>query len=1408
MREVVVAQSVSPAWKEIVVTTGASASTLQDIKVPDSCGGYAYRDSGQPGSPVRNRFIYWRTCSDELELEESSLDLMLTGGHIRYRFQDTPIVGGVSVNENQGHVIILVATVACVHRLVFPHPTRRPHTEFSVSEHIATSIFYDASLASASDLKNMHMINPGGSIGGHLLSASSAVTADGQALFAVGTTAGSILTLKMPPLGISGVVIQHELSQSSVMHKLWTGLVPGVIRGHDQAWDSVICVDLHTLRAETYIFALCRDLRLRVWTMRTRECVLTVQLMDLLDDRPSSPPTSAGHMMKKVQSPNVESLVYCVYLSFPDRSQFLVLEPIIQDSRVRLELQASLTQPAEDLLDLCVTGEQLITLWTDSNGVTVARAALLSQGEPTGEWRELLLESHDVSEPVVPHDRDPREFFLDLIFRPNQFSQQHIVRALSVYRRSHDSSLSPEALLLSINLREEVVNAVSQEIRNSASDYEMSEEDFCQMQLDQWSRFYSCCCQYRQVGAKLQGVLADSVTGLVCLIRKASITYLRHCDLLERLYLCEHERLAPADLDKNDLAVDGLSPYAVCDDVHKLCGVLRLIQSQVTDDQAAQFVLDLQMLQCPKVLAHRLVDSTLFDDGTPSEAGSQIEIRLQAIQNLPACLDLMMQLLNVQEMQERQGLMDDSTVGSPLPLSYSQLFTSPEGTAVTARVFEQMCLTRLSMLRDLVMVQALSLRVGERLQNQRSHSLQTGPSIEQLLPHYSNLVRCYVILYWSSQVLTCNSSTSSLDSNMRRLSSLDLNDGGAFRATRQMATPTTVLESFIQGVGGTAARRQVALVTEDTQPLWSHNLIALIDSLAGLIWPMSEETLFPEFLAGSCQYMALQEYVRLFRSLSVCNDLPALFFLGLSYLHFDEPHKARHCFVNACEGVATETFLSQKLLQGAEGNHQELTILYYLKVIGQFEEHGMPDIVIELVNQAICLADPADPHLATLQSKVFKHHLELGHNHEAFTAMMANPQLSRRKDCLRQLVVVLSERGELQALVEFPYKDLEEEVVNVLECRARSVDLMSHNYYDLLYAFHMYRNNLRKAAGVMYEYGSRLGREMTGVRALQRQAQCYLVALNVLRLIHTQNAWIVRPTQRSLEVSQAFKSSPSKHTVDGLEKLTLKGRPKVEIVELKHLEKDYLLLDARLRLIRKNPDPALTSGPTPDAEEMVGVLVTNGLYDMAVIVCQGFGLQLHTVFSSLALRCVSLARCSLGDNNQMSEAWDWLRENDIRASSLSRDSSATDHAWKLLQRYLECFEEIDGRYHRCVCEKLLSQGFLLPAWLVNSYKAWSGPQLLRVYLDYDLLQPAAALLIEYLDAVMAVLQGIDAPVFSLKGVTSHSPMSVWVPYTCADQLLGALQRHQDDRAHVMLRAQLQDKITLYHNKLAELSAAA
>ncbi len=65
-----------------------------------------------------------RIQKDTLELVEDSLDFNLTSNCVRFRFQDTPILQGLSVHEAHGHVIILVATVTSVHRLVFPHPNK------------------------------------------------------------------------------------------------------------------------------------------------------------------------------------------------------------------------------------------------------------------------------------------------------------------------------------------------------------------------------------------------------------------------------------------------------------------------------------------------------------------------------------------------------------------------------------------------------------------------------------------------------------------------------------------------------------------------------------------------------------------------------------------------------------------------------------------------------------------------------------------------------------------------------------------------------------------------------------------------------------------------------------------------------------------------------------------------------------------------------------------------------------------------------------------------------------------------------------------------------------------------------------------------------------------------------------
>lgn len=65
--------------------------------------------------------------------------------------------------------------------------------------------------------------------------------------------------------------------------------------------------------------------------------------------------------------------------------------------------------------------------------------------------------------------------------------------------------------------------------------------------------------------------------------------------------------------------------------------------------------------------------------------------------------------------------------------------------------------------------------------------------------------------------------------------------------------------------------------------------------------------------------------------------------------------------------------------------------------------------------------------------------------------------------------------------------------------------------------------------------------------------------------------------------------------------------------------KIWLLSNYNMIWIR---DYFLFPGPTPGADEMVGLLVNAGMYDRALTICQLFGKKLTSVFDSLALRYV------------------------------------------------------------------------------------------------------------------------------------------------------------------------------------------
>jgi len=86
-----------------------------------------------------------------------------------------------------------------------------------------------------------------------------------------------------------------------------------------------------------------------------------------------------------------------------------------------------------------------------------------------------------------------------------------------------------------------------------------------------------------------------------------------------------------------------------------------------------------------------------------------------------------------------------------------------------------------------------------------------------------------------------------------------------------------------------------------------------------------------------------------------------------------------------------------------------------------------------------------------------------------------------------------------------------------------------------------------------------------------------------------------------------------------------------QVVELSDLEKDYALLHASLQLAEVSSSQrtslvmsmSLTVSASQRADELVGLLVNAGLFDVAVNICRLFDIKMDAIFEHLTLRSTS-----------------------------------------------------------------------------------------------------------------------------------------------------------------------------------------
>ncbi|XP_061077666.1 nuclear pore complex protein Nup160 isoform X2 [Conger conger] len=1371
-----------PKFRDITVNLGLTALP-GGVKYPDSAGGFHYEESGKLLSVTSNRFIHWSTSGDTVQLVEQSLDTNLLNSAVRLKFLHCPVLpGGVHIQETLNNVIILIVTNQTVHSLLLPHPTSMYRSELVVEVQMQ-SIFSDIGKLNLRDPAHSHVLPV---LPSQLTShgASTAwISSDGDAHIALASITGGILVVQLPPYDVPGCVSVTELRQSSVMQRL-AGWMPTAIRGDQSPSDLPVSLAVTQLEGDTFIFALCQDHKLRMWSYKDQLCLMVADMLEYMPvSREVRLVAGQSHRLRLSFSSST-GLCLGVYLSVPKRGQFCVLQLVCTErNRYSLDHISTLFSTQETLVDFALTSTDVWGLWLDHDNQTVVKY-INFEHNLGGQWNQVFVQPPPEEEVNIGLDQDPRETYLDIIFSPVRFTAAAIMKALQIYRRGAERifDLSWESL------KKEVTVAVENELQSSVTEYEFSQEEYRQLQVEFWSKFYACCLQYQEALSTPLALHVNPTTAMVCLLKKGFVSFLLPCFAVDHLYLSSDEYLSSED--ETPVTEDA----EVGRDVLQLVECLRLVNKSMLGDMA--YVMDkaLEHMHSPERAAEQVLDSLLANDG--DSVIEDVQNKLQDVRNPIGAMGVLLREMDLETEGELEG---DSPLaaGQPLSvrLSLSQLYGSSVAVAVVCQAVCQVAMTRELLCRDLLILQQLYMRVGDNV------FLGGGGQLLQLqqdlIPRTSHLLCSYYLLKWASQRLSSTVPVDTLDANLQHLSVLELSDSPALTPSKSVLSPQTVVELFYQNVGRKAIIAQIhsqqSSLLSDSALHWPQMVSSMLVLLSQHLWPSNPGFLFPEVLMGNCQYTQLQEYVRLVAPWCQVNVGSCRFLLGQCYLATGEGHKALQCFQEAATEVEKEEFLLR--LVGTEDEEVGTVprLQYYNKVLRLLEDVGLPELVIQLATVAISEATNDIRSQAALRTRIFKHHLDLGHNSQAYEALTQNPDPSRQLDCLRQLVVVLCDRAQLQDLVQFPYVNLHDEVVSIIESRARAVDLMSHNYYELLYAFHVNRHNYRKAGTVMFEFGMRLGREVRTSHGLQKQVNCYLAAMNCLRLIRPDYAWIVQPVSGG--VYERPGTSP-KRNYDGESAAGPVSR-QIEILELKDLEKEYILARNRLTLAEHDPSTAGNTGSAP-AVEMVTLLIQAGLFDAALALCKTFRLTLTPVFEGLTFKCIQL---QYGGEASQNEAWNWLAANQLSTVITTKESSATDEAWHLLASYLEKHPSQNAQHHRSVINVLLSHGVPLPDWLVNSYKLVDAAALLRLYLNYDLLEPAVDLVLEYVEALL----GKGHQYFGIERPLSATAPLVWLPYTSIDQLLQALNENQSDDNNANLNSKLQDKLQEYHRLVEQAS---
>ncbi|XP_030561642.1 nuclear pore complex protein Nup160 homolog [Drosophila novamexicana] len=1368
----VIPKNISPEeWIEVEINTGTQ-STLQDIKTFGKSGSYCYNflANGQN----RNRFIYWRTYQDVVELSEVSLDISLLKNHLRLRFTDSAVLN-VSLSEQANTVTLLVVTVSSVHRIVFPLQSEASSVSVGPADFQRNSIFYDANANNLKDRSTFYVLDGTMAISVPHLAASDMSENSQEAYFAVDYHSKLMLYIMNCR---TGSTVSHEVKESHLMPRFLTNL-KGALTGRGEHLEGAISMAFSRIDGEVFLLVLYRNNELRLWSVSTLQSVASYSCTEYQGAQ--GPQNS---LLRKIDDHN-----FCVFLSHEKDSEFICFSIVCKLSdmntkTVGLAVRHKVPAPQMDLADFDATFSHIWTLWSNAEGDFNVSAIFLD-ADSSIKWVSAALEPPpDRYCLTIEQGVDPRETYCSYIFHPGRFDRNVIAKALYMFRRVN-MQFDIKQLTMGM-LKEQVCQTVEDEIQNELKDFVVSDDEYLEIATRLWDRFYSCCEQYHIKFSEPTGLSVLGAMDAVCVIRRQSFALLRPCEMLEHLMLVGENTRDVAEF---------VAPYCRDDLVAahgfiELMEVINLLEKFLSED--IKLELDKKIYQRnDSALTNLLIQITKGDDNIDDNNGinistdcvEQIRKKLQSINIVDAAINMLLDLLAIVD----EDAYPDSAGGQAKSTRFLQstgaLFGSEYGISILAETVKQMALIRFAVCRNLLILQYILYGNVSK----SDYTIMTN----------INFLHSYYTLVWISETPISLNTPVNFEVSIQRLTRAQLFSGYTrpYSSQIRLNNQTTLLCLFLQSKGLFSA---LSMLLKEPNSLvdqlsMRQTLLQLVGCINQMLWPEAWNDVFPEWLFGTCHHIIIQDYERLLAGWCSEKADSRSFMLAVSLLDCGEPQKAIHLFEQVQESVLREPLLFEQVLKNTPIytklagilNRQKVVptkeeaklalVHYYLKVIQLFEQHSAFDYIIQLAHIAMNKLHVDDQQLPMFQSIVFNNHLQLGHYEEAYHALVYNADTSRRKDCLRQLVIMLFQCKRFDLLMQLPYNGLQEEFENIVESRARSLSIDQNEVYNFLYAFHANKGNMRKAATVMYEQAMRLQVDSDAPDALQKRCSSLLVCINCLYLVDNRYRWIAKPTIGDEKVA-------TDQTNNEQRSLETYKTHEVVVLELTDIRRELLHAEALRELAHHRKDVAAYE--MAGAEELSYLLATCGLYTAALKLARGHAFSVLPIFESLAAACVSTTE------DKTKDAWAWLQNNDL--ADLAHRNSAADMAWSLLQKLVvdnELNESTSIR--KCVVNRILTLNAFVPQWLYDSYKLANSRELLHLLVKHNRLLDAADLACEMIGGML----GAGSEYFDFKHSVNVTNPQLAFPINTIDLLLHGLQvngsKHIEyEMAHVKLEEEV------------------